>query len=537
MEDAEMPPPPPPLPDDALAAILRQLPPRALAECRRVCKAWRAVVDARGLLLQHALPHAVRGIFLTYIDYRRPRFLARPSSEPPRIDGNLTFLPDYRQLRHSHGSILDHCNGLLLLGFCGVFYVVNPATRRWERLPPRMGLLDYVAYLVFDPAVSPHYEVFLIPRVPEKPRAIDPREIPPKTYDVSRLFSSFDDTLVMEDAEEEDELNIEELMQPPPPSSIEEGFFPTKRLPLSLRWKMGEPHDTYGLMEWPPSPCTLHVFSSSTRQWEERSFVRDGEAVGTVKDVRLDSVRSGPWYGPRWRYGVYWQGTLYVHCRGAFVMRLSLKNGKYQVFKTPIDIEESKHGQTHLGRSKNGVYFTALHDYIQLCVWNLDESHGQVEWVLKHHVDLGPYVSHPATHLYYRDRVDGLWILEDDHNDKYDNKMLPKDSSEWDSDEDNILNGEGINAVEEYYAGIDNILGFHPYKEIVFLNQSFTAIAYHLHNSKVQYLGKLHPNDYQTHSAGLYESFPYTPCMIGELGETSQETDPDCRQSMLFANS
>ncbi|KAL6649703.1 hypothetical protein ACP70R_013927 [Stipagrostis hirtigluma subsp. patula] len=530
MEDAEM--PPPPLPDDALAAILRRLPPRALAESRRVCKAWRAVVDARGLLLRHALPHAVRGVFVNYIDYRCPRFFARPSSERPRISGNLGFL---RLDRHSYGSIvLDHCNGLLLYSgrFTGEFCVVNPATRRWEHLPPRMELMDWVAYLVFDPAVSPHYEVFLIPLVPEKPRAIDPRGIPSETYSLSGLFSSFDDTLAAEDVEEEEELCLEELMQPPAPS-IEEGFFPTKRLPLSLRWKLGEPRDTYGSMEWPPSPCTLHVFSSSTRQWEERSFIRDGEAVGTVEDVRLDSVQARPWDSPRWRYGVYWQGALYVHCRGAFVMRLSLANGKYQVTKTPIDIEESKRRRTHLGRSEKGVYFAAVHDYTQLRVWILDESRGHLEWLLKHHADLGPYLSHPAIRSSYHERTDGPWILEDDNNDKYDNKMLPKDSSEWDSDEDNILDGEGSNIVEEYFPGIDNILGFHPYKEIVFLNQSFTAIAYHLNNSKLQYLGKLYPNDYYGRlSAGIYESFLYTPCMIGELAEASQESHPDDQQSI-----
>ncbi|OEL12830.1 hypothetical protein BAE44_0026149 [Dichanthelium oligosanthes] len=63
MEEAEM---APRLPDDALAAILRRLPQRTLAASRRVCRAWRAVADARGLLRPRLLPHAVRGIVVNF---------------------------------------------------------------------------------------------------------------------------------------------------------------------------------------------------------------------------------------------------------------------------------------------------------------------------------------------------------------------------------------------------------------------------------------------------------------------------------------
>ncbi|CAN6301326.1 unnamed protein product [Urochloa humidicola] len=193
---------PPRLPDDALAAILRRLPQRTLAESRRVCKAWRAVVDTRGLLRPHLLPHAVRGIFVNFVDYRCPRFFARPSApdRPAGIDGNLHFLPEYSR---SLAPIVDHCNGLLLYGRGREFIVVNPATRRWELLSPRIELRDYVAHLVFDPAISPHYKVVLIPSVPQ-----DPRETPPP-FDLHWLLSSLGD-----DTEEQ------------APRSIGEGFFP-----------------------------------------------------------------------------------------------------------------------------------------------------------------------------------------------------------------------------------------------------------------------------------------------------------------------
>ncbi|TVU47500.1 hypothetical protein EJB05_07103, partial [Eragrostis curvula] len=544
MEEAEM-----ALPDDALAAILVRLPPRSLAACRCVCTTWRAVVDGRRLLLQHVLPHAVRGIFVNYIDYRRPRFFARPSSAAarPAIDGNLDFLPGYGT---SFRPIIDHCNGLLLYGGAREMYVANPATRRWQHLPPcKDGGTDCNAYLVFDPAVSPHYEVFLIPRVQEKPRPIDPREyalpigsrkkrdawpicprkkgVDPTTPNLSCLFSSPDDTLVTEDTGD----NFREESMELSPALSDEGLLPTISTPSSSSWRDTEPEDPYRSMEWPPSPFTFHVFSSSTGCWEQRSFVREGEAIGTVEDVRLDSLRPMYW-GPRWRYAVYWQEALYVHCRGAFIMRLSLINGTYQVIKTPINIEEGKHARPNLGRSENGVYFATIHDNYLLRIWILDELCGDMKWVLKHNVDLERSALWAAIQINYHQRVDGPWILEDNTSDDDDdnNEMLPKQDFEWDSDNGNVLDHE--EADEDRFEYI-YFLGFHPYKEVVFLKVSFTGIAFHLNTSKVQYLGKLRPKDYYyTYAAGAYESFPYTPCLIGYLPETNQETHPGHQQDM-----
>jgi hypothetical protein len=67
-------------------------------------------------------------------------------------------------------------------------------------------------------------------------------------------------------------------------------------------------------LEWPPSPWILNVFSSRTKMWQERSFVREGEAAGNVADRRLDSscVQDN---------SVYWRGVLYVNCQTKFVMR------------------------------------------------------------------------------------------------------------------------------------------------------------------------------------------------------------------------
>ncbi|GJN01496.1 hypothetical protein PR202_ga18767 [Eleusine coracana subsp. coracana] len=85
--------------------------------------------------------------------------------------------------------------------------------------------------------------------------------------------------------------------------------------------------------EWPPSIFTTHVFSSSKWRWEERSFVREGEAAGTIADMHSD------WQARR-RHAVYVRGALYVHCQNDSVMRITLCDDKYQMIASPADNQE-----------------------------------------------------------------------------------------------------------------------------------------------------------------------------------------------------
>ncbi|RCV34244.1 hypothetical protein SETIT_7G145700v2 [Setaria italica] len=444
------------IPDDALADALRRLPAESLAAARCVCKAWRGAVDDRGLLLPHLLPHSVRGIFINYIEHKRPHLFAHPSptSPParPKIDAMLSFLPNDTK---DAWSVMDHCDGLLL---CDInrgrqLCVCNPATQRWTLLPPRgaEGLLGCAGeHLVFDAAVSPHYEVVLIPALPQEPvRKKQRRELP--WHQEVRVPASFE---------------VEWTVPPLPPRP------PSVRTPDEDKEADDDP---YRLMEWPPTPWQVSVFSSRTGQWEDRSFVREGEPAGTVWSMRR-------------RCAVYRQGALYVHCQAT----TNIANVK------PC-----------LGRSGKDVCFGIV-DGAQLRVWILRESCEKMVWNLRYQGNLSFYI-HYLGSLYDNNNspIRGPWIVEEDNG------------FEWDSDDDDVVSVDSIGEEEEVFWGdFSHILGFHPYKEVAFLAEPLGAVAYHMNTSKAQYLGNSRPDCYFHNSSnGIYESFVYTPCTIGELQE------------------
>uniref|UniRef100_A0A0D9XUE9 F-box domain-containing protein n=1 Tax=Leersia perrieri TaxID=77586 RepID=A0A0D9XUE9_9ORYZ len=432
--------------------------------------AWLALIDGRALLLPHLLPHSVHAVVINYIDHRRPHLFSRPKSAETTggIDGNLSFMPDSRD-GWVWWSVLDHCDGLLL---CGVdsgrlLCVCNPATRRREMLPPRMGetcrtRFDGGAYLVFDPAVSLHYEVLLIPNLPEKPPPPPPAEAMwhrrqrprlPRQEEIAgpfcldNLFSSLEDDDVVELGVDEEEFQFQEYLVESPPT-----------LPSHM-----DDDDSYNSMEWPPSPFRVEVFSSRTGQWEVREFVREpGEKVTTVEDM----LPLGYAYnGPRRGYSVYWQGAVYV-----FIVKWHLS------------------------------------------VWILHESAGQmVEWVLIYQHDLRPFAKQVRS---LDNLTTGPWTIHGDYIDMHEHReFLPDQDFEWDSDNDDFLAIEAGD--EDYDYAYFDILGFHPYKEVIFLHQSFRTVAYHLNSSKMQYLGYSRPECfYRNHTNGIYESFLYTPCMV-----------------------
>uniref|UniRef100_A0ACD5V5K1 Uncharacterized protein n=1 Tax=Avena sativa TaxID=4498 RepID=A0ACD5V5K1_AVESA len=186
---------------DVLVDILGRLPPRSLAACRRVCTAWRATVDGHRLLRAAELPLSPQGIFYETTDMIVPMLFSRPSMAR-HVAATFRGLGDSFLL-----ELMDCCNGLLLLWD----HVLNPATGQVVQLPPqpRPCAVDGCKnccgsdhYLAYDPAVSPHYEVFLVPFIPvhlspdhisrhicHQPGQVSAMEWPPSPF-ILHVFSS-----------------------------------------------------------------------------------------------------------------------------------------------------------------------------------------------------------------------------------------------------------------------------------------------------------------------------------------------------------
>ncbi|KAL6648101.1 hypothetical protein ACP70R_012325 [Stipagrostis hirtigluma subsp. patula] len=363
--------------------------------------------------------------------------------------------------------VVNHCNGLLLCDNYGELYVANPATRRYARLPPRPL-----------PCLGEAFE-----------------QVECLVYDptMSSQYEVFLIPLVPE--EPETKLDSKTLQS-----------------------------------EWPPSSYTMQVFSSTTGLWQEKSLARVGEAAGFATDVNSDYS----WKVPH--ATAYWRGALYMHCQeNKFLIRISLSNGTYKVVKTPTWLESTYYPHVSLGRSEKGVYCAMTHGFHGFSIFLLDESCEEMKWMLKHQVDLSSFTRKLRALEESGQRIDeGPWILQDinynkNHSEEDNHKTVVEESFDWDSDDNDVINTDKM--VEGQYAGYAGLLGFHPYKEIVFLNVSLRrAVAYHWNTSKFQDLGNLRPKEYYEIAGDLAEidmAFPYTPCWLEELPGTNLEAQVD----------
>ncbi|KAJ1277389.1 hypothetical protein BS78_04G000600 [Paspalum vaginatum] len=454
--------------------VLGRLPPSSLAAARCVCKHWRSIIDGRRLLHERAdllLPLRLDGIFCNSRQFDDqhspyPYFFTRPPTAH-QIAGHLDMCfplldddDDYGFLNVPDRRILDHCNGLLLLGWN--MAVVNPATRQWAPLPPfpkpslslqlsssttiTMEGYDLFAcfYLVYDPmAVSQHhFEVFLIPDL-----------------------------------------------------------------------TLGNKCKFVGQSEWPPSPYTIHVFSSTTWKWEQRSFVRQGDPTGTIADTTLSPYRDD-------HHGVYFRGALYVHCQDDSVMRITLSSdNKYQMIAAPSSTRSKlvEYDISYLGKSEKGVYFSLLYEddagWPHFRVWLLNNR--QMEWVLSYDISLkamfgfGNFTTSDFDNGYNKP-----WILADCCDRPatppptlY--EIIESGKDEWDFIGGGIILETKYDNAEIHGPSRIVFLGFHPYKEVAVFWLNSTVICYQLNTSTVQELGDLQlPFSMET------SSFLYTPCWM-----------------------
>ncbi|CAL4890803.1 unnamed protein product [Urochloa decumbens] len=168
----------PVLPDDALEEILSHVPARSLCRFKCVSKAWRDLISDR--LRCTRLPQTLEGFF-----YDGGGGFINTLGKPAAL-ASLSFLR--KQPGIEDFALLHSCNGLLLLGhrkagdsYNSLGYIVcNPATEQWVTVPSsgwkpsRLHGDDEsddsddsntetspttFTYLVFDPAVSPHFQL------------------------------------------------------------------------------------------------------------------------------------------------------------------------------------------------------------------------------------------------------------------------------------------------------------------------------------------------------------------------------------------
>ena len=259
------------LPDDMLADVLRRLPPSSLAASRCVRKHWCSIIDARRLLRADLLPLRLDAFYCTSLDaYEQLTYLfARPAWAARRIPGGcLDFLEDYMIL-----EVQDHCNGLLFL--CDM--VVNPATRQWANLPtsPEPSIDDMLGGVRVWAGTTADQD---------------------NNDDHNLLYSSY---YLVYDPMVESPQHFEVFLVP----LLAHGLLRNRE---NITIDLDE-------QQWPPSTLRIHVFSSRTWRWEERSWIRQGEPAGTMADM----LQSGCWD----RKAVYFRGALYVHCQNDSVMR------------------------------------------------------------------------------------------------------------------------------------------------------------------------------------------------------------------------
>ncbi|PAN09919.1 hypothetical protein PAHAL_2G057900 [Panicum hallii] len=187
------------LPDDPLVEILSRVPVKSLCRFKCVSKAWRDLIADP--LHRRKLPQTLEGFFcgLRYEDgedgyggdgccgggghWLDSVFIDLVGRSAPLVDPSFSFLTK-KLPGIKHVRILHSCNGLLLLRHGPVphtdthtlgYVVCNPATQEWVAVPSSGWLysdppegededdddreIGEDTYLIFDPAVSPHFKL------------------------------------------------------------------------------------------------------------------------------------------------------------------------------------------------------------------------------------------------------------------------------------------------------------------------------------------------------------------------------------------
>ncbi|VAH69614.1 unnamed protein product [Triticum turgidum subsp. durum] len=452
------------LPYDVLLDILRRLPGRDVCASQCVCRAWRDIInDDHWLSLERYFPRrAFPGLFVNKTGCRSDTsFFA-----PPATRGASGF----RGPVYPHRAIVfQSCNGLLFLEEWD-YYVLNPATARYARLPrPSKPWCSYGVSLAFDPAVSLHYHVFLFPKGG--------------------------------------------LLKEPLMATSTQGQVPP----------FGEAH-AEEFEEPKKNVLSMLMYSSCTGRWEDREFMPGLCAPGHLYDIvdRTPERYEGPFHSSN-----YWRGSLYIHCHNSVLVILRPSKETYDMLQLPGEPCGPKSlyslpGNSVLASYERGVHYVVTNNS-ELRVWMLTElTNGQLGWALAHDAGLNLH-GHMIRTLKIQSNM--IWrivgsnggpvSLSDD--DAEDDWATPHDSEyPWDSDEDNFIDMVGG---ADHHESVEQdayctIMGFHPHKNALILDLNGAVVVYHLDTSRMQYLGDADELDKDNSQAAccVEDSFIYRPC-------------------------
>jgi hypothetical protein len=403
-------------------------------------------------------------------------------------------------------------------------------------------------FLAFDPAVSRHHEVFILPR---------------------------GKTLADIDQEEIDYVGEFDTSSPSGLDVLAQVLPPEQQQEIHVH--------VPGVQEQDDSKViSVSVFSSQTGKWASREFTPGRCAPGHLFDMvtapRPSCVKIR-------KTAEYWRGSLYVHCWRNIIMILRNSEGAYDMALLPGKAYgDRRYGgiselpkRTILVSYEKGVHYVAL-DKLQLHVWKLTESiDGKVGWMIAHKADLSPY-GHKR-HMWmersvpwevvennktlaslfepckikkttYNEKVDQRETTNDadgdiddeekgthegdgfygtpidvdnnGHNegDSYEDESSGFQSSEGfeyssDSDSDNSIDmDESVAHLGRVKFGHYRIVGLHPHKDVILLQTTDGIAAYHFRTSRMQYLGEWHDHSYD---CGIEAAFPYRPCYVDAL--------------------
>ncbi|XBI50354.1 hypothetical protein VPH35_113773 [Triticum aestivum] len=490
-------------PYDVLLNILGRLQCRPLAKSRRVCRAWRAIVDGHKLLLRYFFPRGpFPGIFTdNYGTDNESSFFAPPAprSERPRRarDGPVFRRPLFR---HDWASVPHYCNGLLLLKkFPLDLYVCNPATTRYAclpRPPNDFSLFNVGMFLAFDPAVSLHYEVFLLRGEiqPDKEKAISMLVLSSQTMQwVSREFEPRHCAPG----------HLYDAVTAPHPSDM-------------TRWNSAE--------YWHGS-LYVHCWNNVLM------ILRNSEEVYDMVPLPVKAYEDKEFVTHAYSYmmpKLQWEA---VDSKRALVSLLEARNIE-EIIYNEVDGQSNTSDDVDADSDddQDGVYdaddFNDTTDEVdggndddEDGVYDADEFSETTEDVDGESDDDEDEVYEDGNFSETTDDVDDGGQDEDGdaHEDK-DDKLKSEEVSEysWDSDEDNFIDVDESAAHPEDY-GNYRLMGLHPHKDVVlFLTPPGVVAAYHVMTSRIQYLGKKLVRDpWSFYGANI--AFPYRPCYVDAL--------------------